>query len=87
MKQLVKRLLGLPLLALGLLLPVSCDDDAPAPATNQPKEINTYNVAVIMPGGNGNTQWKQMADWALLNMERAQEGRESQVRQIGRAHV
>ncbi len=80
MKQLVKRLLGLPLLALGLLLPVACDDDAPAPATNQPKEVNTYNVAVIMPGGNGNTQWKQMADWALLNMERAQEGRESQVR-------
>ena len=61
------------------------DDDSPAPVVTTPAEVTTINVDVVLPA-NIRTQWQPTIDWALANINSAQQRQKHQVRLNLRYH-
>ena len=61
------------------------DDDSPAPVVTTPAEVTTLNVDVVLPA-NIRTQWQPTIDWALANINSAQQRQKHQVRLNLRYH-
>lgn len=70
---------------LAAVLFVGCKSDDNDSADNMPAEVTTLNVDVVLPA-DIRTQWQSSIDWALANLNKAQQLQSHQVRLNLRYH-
>ena len=78
------KILFAAMLATVLFVGCKSDDDSTAPDTT-PKEVTTLNVDVVLPA-NIRSQWQPSIDWALANLDKAQQKQSRMVKLNLRYH-